>query len=179
MKAAPEGVAMAINLNFENSPDAAACDANGKPVAPIWGATESEYIRDSLKKVLSHQTKCRADAVECLKFYFNKDGAIDLEFLKNWLSKNQPLDRWFFVHLIEVAGRRFLDQSFSAHKAEIARSKNAAPRKFVLGEWTNRPDAGQSKAAFSRQFAPLVKRHFDLSVTPETIARAWLPKDKG
>ncbi len=60
--------------------------------------------------------------MECLKFYFNKDGAIDQVFLENWLSKNQPLDRWFFVHLIEVAGQRFLDQSFSAHKSEIARS---------------------------------------------------------
>ena len=169
---------MAMKLNFDISPNTVACDENGKPIASIPEAQEAATIGSELQKVMAHQSKCKADETDCLQFYFNEDGAIKLELLESWLAKNQPLDRWFFVHLIEVAGQRFLDKSNSAYKSEIARLKNAVPRAFVLSAWTERSDQGQSKAAFARQFAPLVKREFGLVITPETIARDWLPKDK-
>lgn len=67
-------------------------------------------------------------------------------------------------------------QAISQRAADIARQKNAGPRAWVLKEWEDRPDLGQSKASFARQYVPLVKKHFDLLVTEDTIKRDWLPK---
>lgn len=55
-----------------------------------------------------------------------------------------------------------------------ASQKNAKPRAWVLNAWVNRKDQGQSKAAFARQYALLVKKQYSLAVTAETIARDWL-----
>jgi hypothetical protein len=66
----------------------------------------------------------------------------------------------------------------SQHATHIAQLKNETARLWVLQEWENRTDQGQKKAPFARQFAPLVKKKFDLIVTPETIARDWLPSTK-
>jgi hypothetical protein len=59
-----------------------------------------------------------------------------------------------------------------------AQSKNGAARAWVLSEWEGRTDRNQGKAAFSRQYSPLVKQKFSLLVTSDTIARDWLPKGK-
>ncbi len=70
-----------------------------------------------------------------------------------------------------------IEGSTRARKA--AQSKNAAARSWVLSEWENRTDKGQSKASFARQYAPMVKKKFpkiSSPVTAETIARDWLPK---
>lgn len=64
----------------------------------------------------------------------------------------------------------------SEHASRAAKKKNAAPRSWVQREWGDRTDRGQSKASFARQYAPLVKKRFDLDVTQETIKRDWLPK---
>lgn len=66
----------------------------------------------------------------------------------------------------------------SMNASEAAKQKNKVPHEWVLSEWQNRPDKGQGKAAFARQYAPLVKKQFNLIVNPETIARDWLPKIK-
>jgi hypothetical protein len=66
-----------------------------------------------------------------------------------------------------------------SHRARLAAmAKNEAPRAWVRIEWQDRGDKGQSKAAFARQYAALVRRRFDLDVTSDTIARDWLPKGK-
>jgi len=65
----------------------------------------------------------------------------------------------------------------SMHASDVASKKNADPRAWVLKEWSGRTDHGQSKASFARQYASLVKAKFGLDVTPDTIARDWLPKD--
>ena len=165
---------MKHRLSLAVSPDAVCVDENGQPIPE----PTREYFIEGLQAIRAHQAKCKADAVECLKFYFGDPRGISLDVLENWLAKNQPLDRWFFVHLIEVAGEKFLARSYSAHKAAIARSKNAVPRAWVLSEWASRPDIEQSKAAFGRVYAPLIKKQFRLIVNPETIARDWLPKNK-
>ena len=165
---------MVFKLNPEIGPDAFVCDEHGNAIPDV----DDVSFRTQLQSAADHQEKCKADAVACLQFYFNKDGAIKLQFLGQWLDENQPLDRWFFVHLIEVAGQRFLNHSYSADKAAIARSKNAKPRAWCLKQWQNRSDTAQRKTEFARQFAPLVKRHFGLIVSPNTIARDWLPKVK-
>lgn len=165
---------MTIHIN-PNIPGRAVCvDENGRELHDIT----PESMNESLSAAMAHQSKCEKDAIECLRFYFNEDDVINLEFLENWLAKNQPLDRWFYVHLIELAGERFLHRSYSANCAEMASLKNAKPRAWVLSEWNKRTDPEQGKAAFARQFAPLVKKQFDLIVNPETIARDWLPKVK-
>lgn len=81
--------------------------------------------------------------------------------------------------------RPLIDQVNSAKASFAATKKNEAPRAWVLTEWENRTDKGQSKASFARQYAALAKIKFrdadkgkDLTVTPETIARGWLPKAK-
>jgi len=150
------------------------CDENGNEIPE---PTDQQF-REQLQAGMEHQTKCKADAVEFVKFYFNADNSIYLELLENWLAKNQPLDRWFFIHLIEVSGQIFFDKTSSALSAEKARLKNKIPRVWVLSEWENRVDKLQGKAAFARQYAPLVKKQFKLSVNATTIERDWLPKTK-
>ena len=67
-------------------------------------------------------------------------------------------------------------------RAAYINSINSKPdpgiRRWVVDAWFSRIDKGQSKAAFARQYAALVKQRFDISVTPDTIARDWLPKPK-
>jgi len=67
-------------------------------------------------------------------------------------------------------------QARTAQARLSAMSKNANPRNWVFREWGKRTDQGQSKAAFARQYSALVKAKFGIEVTPETIARDWLPK---
>lgn len=69
-------------------------------------------------------------------------------------------------------------EALSNQASQAAKQKNKLPREWVLSAWTSRPDRAQKKAAFSRQYALLVKKEFDLIVTPDTIARDWLPKAK-
>ena len=76
---------------------------------------------------------------------------------------------------IERASAR---KEISKRAAEAAAAKNSQPRAWVLIEWVKRADRGQSKAAFARQYAPLVKKQFGLIVAPDTIARDWLPTPK-
>ena len=64
----------------------------------------------------------------------------------------------------------------SSDAAKKASKKNAEPRAWVLTEWQGRPDLGQSKASFARQYVPLVKQRFGVLVTEDTIKRDWLPK---
>jgi hypothetical protein len=52
----------------------------------------------------------------------------------------------------------------------------SSARRWVRDEWFDRTDKGQSKAAFARQYSALVKQKYGISVTPDTIARDWLPK---
>ncbi len=159
---------MAIRLNL--SPGAFACDESEKPLPEADPATMVDQLRDAL----AFQEQCKAEAAEFLQFYFTPDGSIHTSEMAEWLEKKGALDRWFFVHLIEIAGQKFVEQAHSAHKAEIARAKNAAARAWVLEHWLGRADKKQSKASFGRQFAHLVKINFDASVAPETIYRDWL-----
>ena len=78
-------------------------------------------------------------------------------------------------HSIERASAQ---KEISKRAAEAAAAKNSKPRAWVLIEWVKRTDRGQSKAAFARQYAPLVKKQFGLIVAPDTIARDWLPTPK-
>lgn len=89
----------------------------------------------------------------------------------NACGKPDELSVWHFL---------VSDESIKAARSQMARSsaraKNAKPREWVVKKWRERPDAGQSKAAFARQHAALVKAKYRIEVTPETIARDWLPK---
>lgn len=69
---------------------------------------------------------------------------------------------------------RRLCASQAASKA--AQQKNAAARAFVMQAWRKQTDKGQSKASFARMIAPELRRRFAVAVTPERIAKYWLPK---
>ena len=59
---------------------------------------------------------------------------------------------------------------------ENASKRNLEARAWVVTSWAARVDRGQSKAAFARQYAHLVKHRFKVDVLPDQIAREWLPK---
>lgn len=69
-----------------------------------------------------------------------------------------------------------IDQINSEKARHSASQKNLEPRSWVISEWASRSDKNQGKAAFSRQYAPLVKKQFGVIVNPDTIARDWLPR---
>lgn len=77
-----------------------------------------------------------------------------------------------------LAENRRLAQALAASEAasKAATMKNKTPRDFVAKAWAERPDLGQSKASFARMVQHEVKRQFGVTVTPERIARYWLPK---
>lgn len=89
----------------------------------------------------------------------------------------------FAMHqdLIECYTPEIVDlyKSVQAQKsARVGHEKNMPPKAWVVTSWVSRTDRRQSKAAFARQYATLVKKKFDLIVNPDTIARYWLPKSK-
>lgn len=105
-----------------------------------------------------------------------------MEFLS--MMKTLSGDAWGHWEISRVL-QPLIDQVKSEQAKRNAQSKNEAPRAWVLTEWENRTDKGQSKASFARQYAALAKIKFrdtdkgkDLKVTPVTIARDWLPKAK-
>ncbi len=134
-----------------------------------------------MESALVHQKKCESDAAEFLRFYWGddiKNPCTELEKMTDWLRKNEPFDRWFFIHLIEAAGHEALERGVSQIASNNAKSKNANARAWVLSNWEIRSDQEQKKSEFARIYVGLVKNKFDLIVNPETIARAWLPKTK-
>ena len=75
--------------------------------------------------------------------------------------------------------KQAVKDAISKRASNIAKVKNQEPRAWVLSEWQNRTDMGQSKASFARQYTPQVKTKYGLLVLPETISRDWLPKTTG
>ena len=73
-----------------------------------------------------------------------------------------------------LAENRRLTVSLAA--SEAASMKNRPAREHVAKLWAERSDLGQSKASFARMIEHEVKRKFGVSVTPDRIARYWLPK---
>ncbi|MFO1245498.1 MAG: hypothetical protein U1E71_10005 [Ramlibacter sp.] len=139
-----------------------------------------ERLNKLAAEAIQHQGRCERDAKHFLGLYWGgsnpKQPQIELEEMRIWLEKNQPLDRWFLINLIELAGKKALALGYSAHKAAIASAKNAHPRAWVVEQWRDRKDKNQSKASFARQHASLVKNKFKVSVSADTIARDWIPK---
>lgn len=179
---------MVFKLNMEPGayvvPDPADLARLAAADAQIAKIGEAQYIKNSLAEVAKFQGKMEADAREFLSLYWRghdvkaRRHKLTLEPLERWLEANQPLDRWFYVHLIEAAGEAALKLGYSQHKSDIATAKNAAAKAWVLQAWGSRPDKGESKAAFSRTHTALVKKKFNLLITADTIARDWLPKNK-
>lgn len=96
-----------------------------------------------------------------------------VEFLSMMKTLAAPAwGHWKLSHVLQP----LVDHVKSENARIAASQKNEAPRLWVLSKWESRTDQGQAKAAFARQYAPLVKKEFGLIVTPETIARDWLPR---
>lgn len=100
-----------------------------------------------------------------------------VEVLATWLHKTSLLGHGgTTADDFEPPAAKILQWATSRRAAEVASKKNADPRAWVLTEWESRPDLGQSKASFARQYVPLVKQRFGVLVTEDTIKRDWLPK---
>ena len=98
-------------------------DEFGKPIKgqlldefgqPFKEMRNDEFIK-RLENATAFQEKVTKDAEKFLSFYWTKDGPIDLPSMEEWLEKNQKLDRWFFIRLIELAGKKALDIGVSRH----------------------------------------------------------------
>ncbi len=141
--------------------------------------SQKKEVRLLAAAAVEHQEKCELDASVFLGFYWgtdDKNHCMDIQGMANWLNENQPLDRWFFIHLIELASEKALTLGYSQYKSEIAKGKNSGARNWVVEQWKSRTDRAQSKASFGIQYASLVKKQFGLTVTGNTISRDWLPK---
>jgi hypothetical protein len=148
--------------------------AKGALVDPM--PTKDE-INTQLKSVIEHQEKCLNDAEEFLSIYWHTDKqTLVSRRIDEWLASHQPLDRWFYIHLVDLAGRKGARVGNSQSKAAIAGKKNANIREWVLEQWESRNDKGQSKASFSKQYASLVKSKYQITIGADTIARDWLPR---
>ncbi len=150
----PKGSALKQNMAF--------AEARAR-VTEVWSFVG--YDRGSLSKWVLPRDWKKAGA-----------GAVDFDKMAAWITSNPGAMTPEF--LFTLAGKGFI-AGRKAQSIAAASSKNEKAREWALSEWMNRPDTGQGKAAFGRQYAPLVKKKFRLPVTPETIARDWLPKSKG
>lgn len=95
-----------------------------------------------------------------------------------WLTRNRERITWEFLFAIQKMAFR---AGMSHAKRMTALKKNRKAKEWVNQEWEARTDLGQSKNSFGRQYAPMVKKRFpkdSAAVTPDTIARYWLPKGK-
>lgn len=81
---------------------------------PFKEMSKDEFIKE-LENGIAFQKKITEDAEKFLSFYWTKDGPIDLPSMEKWLEKNQKLDRWFFIRLIELAGQKAIDIGVSRH----------------------------------------------------------------
>lgn len=146
--------------------------ASASKVAPWLGLhTDRKRAWDSL----TSDQKAFLTALNNGKAFFhpNTGGPLNFEKVQSWLDENPDLVTPEF--LFKIAAIAFkLGQS--QVKRMQASAKNMDARAWVLAQWHARTDTGQKKASFARQHAALVKKQFDLDVTPDTIARDWLPK---
>ena len=101
-------------------------DEFGKPFKEI---NKDEFIK-KLEIGIAFQEKVTEDAAKFLSFYWTKDGPIDLPSMEEWLEKNQNLDRWFFIRLIELAGQKAIDIGFSRHLSSAGTRGGKAKNKL-------------------------------------------------
>jgi len=143
------------------------------------GTPRGEALKKFLNQIIAPETKAWMYVTGMIESaQAEPDISINPEAMK-FLSIMKTLSSaaWGGLKLADVL-RPLVDQVTSEKASSAATKKNEAPRVWVLTKWENRTEKVQSKAAFSRQYAPLVKKQFDLIVNPETIARDWLPKTK-
>jgi hypothetical protein len=174
MKAAPEGVKMVFELRKW------AADLNEK--ADVKRLKNAE-TRQSASEIWAWLGLDREHANAFLgskaaggKFYLSPAilGVADYEKVAVWMSENAA--RVTPELLVHIAALGFMAGRSDVKKRQAA-AKNESARSWVFMQWILRTDKGQSKAAFARQYAALVKHRFPkISVTPDTIARDWLPK---
>ena len=70
----------------------------------------------------------------------------------------------------KFASQRALENGMRKH------AKNYDAKMFVNNHWQKDKGGCNSKSEFARIFAKRVKNEFDVTITPRTIERSWLPK---
>ncbi|MBK6387717.1 MAG: hypothetical protein IPF71_13525 [Rhodoferax sp.] len=117
-----------------------------------------------------HLKRCIDDAREVFDIYMTgpQTGVFEMGQMRRWLAEHPDLSPFFIVALIEHAASRAQKEGFSIEKSLIAKSKNAAPRAWVIDRWKTRSDRDQSRAAFARETVHLVKKEFRKNLIPET-----------
>ena len=107
------------------------------PLKPI-----SKRERDAIKKAMNEERKAAGErlvmaglkrvavADEFLDFCCGgtDNRTSEIKKMREWVIKNQPLDHWFLLRLIELAGERALELGYSERASNAAKSKNLEPR---------------------------------------------------
>lgn len=143
-----------------------------------WPALELAILEELQNpKALAWDRACKY-LIEALEDPDVKVNPETVKVINSWLTDIDTFGYGHETSAIDVAPPvsliREVVRSWDA--GEKASKKNAEPRAWVLTEWESRPDLGQSKASFARQYVPLVKQRFGVLVTEDTIKRDWLPK---
>ena len=76
----------------------------------------------------------------------------------------------FLVYLATECGAR-------QHQRKAAMAKNASAREFVQNAWRSRATLSESKASFARRHVGIVLKRYQTTITADTIARDWLPRE--
>ena len=153
---------------------------NARPVATMTiGFDSRENLQNFLDKKFSPETGAWKRIAQIASNAKSDPWVIGSQTAVSFLGMIQAIaDRAVGGYSAEEVLAPLSDFLKSEQAKRNAQSKNEAPRAWVLSEWLNRPDQGQKKAPFARQYSPLVKKQFGLIVNPDTIARDWLPKAK-
>lgn len=101
-------------------------------------------------------------------------GAIDVEALAAHLAA-QPATAEVVVFLVHLASMH----AINARQRSAAEAKHRKAREWVVSQWFKRRELLETKAAFCRRVAPLIERRFGAKVSPEWMARCWIPRDDG
>jgi hypothetical protein len=99
--------------------------------------------------------------------------AIRLE-LKNDISKIVEEEAKFLIENAYIAGQKEAGTIRAIQNTDTQYAPNRAAKKYVQEAWATDQAEYRSKADFSRIYSKLVKKQFDVKVSPTWIADEWL-----
>jgi hypothetical protein len=125
---------------------------------------------EKARAAIDHQAECEGKADEVIEMCGGT--TFELAKLREWVRENGELSPWVLFNVVDKVRTLTLSES----QRDRARRRNAASRAWVEDQWKSRQDQNQSKAAFSRVYATLIKKQFPKAdpITSRTIETRWL-----
>lgn len=113
-----------------------------------------------------------------------KDATVILENASKWTyaeAREYMTEHPPTVEMILLLSEMAASQAVSARQTKVALERyttNRIAKEFVLSEWENGIGDYKGKNDFSRVMSGRVLELYSLHVSPDQIARKWLPKKK-